>query len=92
MKKYSMLALVFVLTATLLAGCRNPGPGSSPTTTTPATTTRPAATTRPATTTTTPLPTDATIPGPEDILPDMTNPTGTTNGGDMTRRRPQPRY
>lgn len=53
MKKYSILAVILVLTATVLAGCRNPSNNMAPTTvpTTHATTTpTTAATTMPATT------------------------------------------
>ncbi len=88
MKKYSMLALVFVLTAMLLTGCRDMGPGTSPTTSTPAAT--------PGTSgTTTPLPTQSSAPSdPGDVLPDKTDPPDTSsgNGDDMTRGRPRPRY
>lgn len=94
MKKFSVLALVFVLTATMFAGCRrNPGTtgttdgsttGAPTTTSTAATThaaTTPDATTRPSGT--------GVLPDATDILPDMTD--GTT-GTDMGRSHRGPRY
>ena len=97
MKKFSVLALTFVLIAALFTGCRtNPDTTGS----TPAATTGAAPTTKPAAT----KPDSTTRPDGTGVLPDMTGSNGGSgagagNGGangasstDITRGHRGPRY
>lgn len=94
MKTFSVLALIFVLTATLFTGCRRnnettgAGPsGTNATTTTPSTTaaptTKPAETTRPDGT--------GVVPSMTDIMPDASSGTGASSGNSMGRSQNGPR-
>lgn len=85
MKKFSVLALVFVLTATLFTGCRrNPAPtGTTGTTATTHSTVPHTTTTHPST---------GIIPDATGIMPEGTNTTDGTGATDHTRRNPGPRY
>ena len=95
MKKFTIMAFAFVLTATMFAGCRrNPdttGSTAAPTTkpaATAAPTTKPAATQPTAT-----KPAETTRPDGTGVLPDATDlmPSGTT-GTEMPRSHRGPRY
>lgn len=84
MKKLTILALVFVLTASMFAGCRRNGETTAPGTT--------AATNKPATTaphTTGTRPSGSTAPNGTELLPET--PDGTTGSG-YARRMLPPRY
>ena len=86
MKKFSVLALTFVLIAALFTGCRtNPDTTGS----TPAATTGAAPTTKPAAT----KPDSTTRPDGTGVLPDATDlmPSG-TSAPDMSRSHRGPRY
>lgn len=90
MKKFTVLALTFVLIATLFAGCRRTpditGSSAAPAATTTAPTAKP--TTKPATTPAETTRPDGTgvLPSASDIMPDM------TDGTNTSRAHRGPRY
>lgn len=68
MKKLSILAFAFVLTATMFAGCRSNPATTSPSSTTPTKTTAPQTTTLPKGTVT--QPSAGILPGVTDPIPE----------------------
>ena len=91
MKKFSILALTFLLTATLFAGCRR-NPGTTGPSDTGANTTAPSQTTTQSTTlphTSGTKPSTGILPDATDLMPEM--PDGTTSSG-YARRVLPPRY